>query len=140
MTHGVFRLERDDALEIARRMQYAKGIDPSLAVYAAYAYHDLQRRELIREMAGFIERDLGAPPFDVALLARLLDRRKAADIPLLSPFPLLSQGWALLRAYGVSLPESLAKLDAHMLPSLWTLFDARGVERIGHALATGAIR
>jgi hypothetical protein len=140
MTRGVFRLERDDALEIARRMQYAKGIDPSLAIYAAYAYHDLQRKDLIREMAGYLSSDLGAPLFDVAFLARILDGRKVRDFDLISAFPLLSQGWALLNAYRVSLPANLDGLYARMVPSLWTMFDNRGVEQIANALRSGEIR
>jgi hypothetical protein len=34
---GRFRLEGGEALAVAQRMQFAKGIDPALALYAAYA-------------------------------------------------------------------------------------------------------
>ncbi len=141
MARGSFKLEGDDALAIARRMQLAKGVDPSLAVYAAYAYHDLQRRELLRQMASYMQDDLGAAFFDVALLARALDRqRPGSGVPVLGAAPLLSQGWALLRAFGVDLPAGLAVLEGRRLPSLWTMFDARGVELIRHAFSKGEIR
>lgn len=141
MARGSFKLEGDDALAIARRMQMAKGVDPSLGLYAAYAYHDLQRRDLIRQMAGYMAGDLGAPIFDVALLARALDRRKVGgDAPLvIGAVPLLAQGWPLLRAFDITLPPALASLEAHRQPSLWTMFDAPGVERIRHAFATGEL-
>jgi hypothetical protein len=44
--------------------------------------------------------------------------------------PLLSQGWTLLRAFEVRLPATLAPLAEHRLPSLWTMFDAQGAERL----------
>ena len=140
MTQGAFHLEGDDALEIARRMQYSKGIDPSLAVYAAYAYHDLQRKDLINEMANYLATDLGAPLFDVALLARGLDKRVADNGIVISPIPLLGQGWALLNAFRVTLVPALKGIEGHIISSLWTLLDAKGVKQVEKALASGAIR
>lgn len=140
LTNGSFHLERTDALDVARRMQYAKGVDPSLAVYAAYAYHDLQRQDLLRDMASYLAADLGAPLFDVALLARQLDRRPATDWQVISPMPLLSQGWALLNAYRVRLADELTGLDQRLASSLWTLLLPDGVQQVRAALASGAIR
>jgi hypothetical protein len=141
MARGSFKLEGDDALAIARRMQLAKGVDPSLAVYAAYAYHDLQRRDLLRQMASYMQGDLGAALFDVALLARSLDKRKpGSDVPVLGAVPLLSQGWPLLRAFDVKMPAESAALEGMRLPSLWTMFDATGVQHIRNAFSNGSIR
>lgn len=141
MASGSFKLEGDEALAIARRMQLAKGVDPSLAVYAAYAYHDLQRRDLLRQMASYLEADVGAPFFDVALLARALDQKTpGVGVPVLGAVPLLSLGWALLRAFEVRMPAALAVLDSMRLPSLWTMFNARGVEVIRDAFAKGEIQ
>ena len=128
---GAFALEGKDALEVARRMQYAKGLDPALAVYAAYAYGDQGRRDLIREMHGFMTADLGGSLFDVALLAR---ERAAGP----SPFgfaPLLAQGWALVDAMPLTVAPALRDLERHVVPdSLWTLYDATGAERIREAI------
>jgi hypothetical protein len=141
MTRGSFHLDRDDALAIARRMQNSKSIDPALAVYAAYGYQDLGRGDLIKDMRGFMENDLGAPLFDVALLARALNRKTIGpDARLLSPVPLLSQGWALLSAYQVRLAPALGGLQAMLRPSLWTMLDHRGVERVKAAMNGGEIR
>jgi hypothetical protein len=141
LTRGVFRLERDDALEISRRMQDTKSIDPSLAIYAAYGYHDLQRRNLIREMLRFMGDDLGAVLFDVAMLSRALDNQEIRVRKyLLSPMPLLSQGWALLSAFGVKLSPRIRNLQDRLLPSLWTMFDQLGVELARDAIDSGEIR
>ncbi len=138
---GVFRLEGNQAPELAQRMQYAKGIDPTMALYAAYAYHDLQRRDKINEMQAYMKADLGLRLFDIALLARGLDGQRAGAVKDVFPFvPLLSQGWALLKAYGASLPASLAGIERHLLPSLWSLFDSAGVAMVRAAMHAQEVR
>jgi hypothetical protein len=135
---GVFRLSGDDAIKLARRMQFAKGVDPSLALYAAYAYHDLQRRDLIREMESYLRADLGWAFFDIALLSgNLPDPGRNRVLP---PFPMLSQGWTLLSAFGVKLPNSLQQLQRHLLPALWTMFDHGGVAMLAAAIHSGEVR
>jgi hypothetical protein len=78
---GVFRLEGQGALGVARRLQYAKSVDPTLAIYAAYAYQDLRRSDLIREMSGYMGGDLGGRLFDIALLARELEKKQQGHCP-----------------------------------------------------------
>jgi hypothetical protein len=137
--NGIFRLEGKDTETIARRMQYAKGVDPALAIYAAYAYQDIGLTGRIKEMSGFMSRDLGAVLFDVALLARELDGQKVGDLPdVLSFFPLLSQGWAILAAHRVQLPAELEGIEAALRSSLWTTFEPVGVEQLRGALQMGA--
>ena len=114
-------------------MQQSKGADPAMALYAAYAYHDLGRRESLREMNQYLFRDLGITFFDVALLARTIDGTGPADrarknvLPL---FPALAQGWALLSACRVALPPPLDGLQRWVLPSLWTLCEPIAVQRL----------
>jgi caspase domain-containing protein len=139
--NGVFRLEGEDALGVARRLQYAKSIDPTLAVYAAYAYQDLRRGDLIREMSGYMRGDLGGRLFDIALLARELDAKTVGAVPeVFGIAPLLSQGWALLGAHRVTLPPSLNNIEQTLLPSVWTLFDDNGVAQLRAAFQKGEIR
>ncbi len=133
--YGAFQLNDKDALSLARKMQYAKGIDPSLALYAAYAYDNQQRRDLINEMLGYMQSDLGLSFFDIALLSGR--PHSARSLP---PFPMLSQGWALLSAYGAQLPSSLNGIDLLRVPSLWTLFSSEGVHRIEQAILSEEIR
>lgn len=132
--HGVFRIEGDDAPALAARIRYAKGVDPSLAVYAAWAFDALHRQDLVDEMAGYLRADLGFLPFDVALLSGQLGgsaEALGAGRPEVLPFvPLLARGWSLLDVLGVRLPDGLEDLRRHRVPSLWTLFDDRGAERL----------
>jgi len=138
--NGVFRLESDDALAIAKRMQYAKGLDPALAIYAAYGYDGLGRKDRIREMAQFMRDDLGGRFFDIALLAKeLAGQQSGHDPAVFSFFPLLAQGWALLSANRVSLPPDLQGLERFLVPSVWSMFDAEGGRRIRQAMEQGVV-
>lgn len=133
--HGAFRLAGKDALALARRMQYAKSVDPSLAVYAAYAYGDLGETARIRDMHRYMQRDLGAAFFDVAMLmqGRAAESRKAmAEANGFAP--LLSQGWALLGSRRVRLPRGLEKLPGTLVSSVWTQFGPDGVAMLRRTL------
>lgn len=131
---GVFRLEEEDAIRLARRMQISKFMDPAMALYAAYAYHDLRRLDLIEEMSRYLRAELGLRLFDLELLDRALyGHRVDPNGEVLPFFPLLAQGWALLSANNVALP--LPDLRQHLRPSLWTLFDPEGVEMLRDVLS-----
>jgi hypothetical protein len=141
MTQGVFRLEQEDALEVAKRMQFAKGVDPTLAVYAAYAYNDLHRRDLIRQMSSYMRDDIGAPFFDIALLAGELNRSTVTrETAVYGQAPFLAQGWALLSALGVALPQSLSDLARTLAPSVWTMFNEDGVRTIRNSFQRGDLK
>lgn len=125
---GRFRLDGAGALKLAQQMQYSKALDPSLAVYAAYAYDGLQERDRLRSMLGYLEGDLERVPFDVMLLAGAL-RGRAIDrgVPVVPFVPLLAQGWAQLQAHRVRLPPRADGLDRRLRDSPWALYDAEGV-------------
>ncbi|HEU5135737.1 MAG TPA: hypothetical protein VFU13_11380 [Steroidobacteraceae bacterium] len=139
---GRFRLDDDDALNVARKMQYAKGVDPTFAVYAAYAYHDLQALDRIREMSGYLRGDLGVTFFDLALLGRqLVDKNLDAQAGVVPFVPLLSHGWALLRANRFKLHPKLDGVSETLVnDSLWSLYSMRGLDKLKEALASGDLR
>ncbi len=138
--HGRFRLTATDSASIARRMQYSKGVDPTLAVYAAYAYHDLQLIERIREMASYMRQDLGVVLFDLALLGKGLIGGTAGRQSSIVPFvPLFSQGWALLNANKIQLHPALNGIERTMRESVWSLFDAEGLDMLRRALESGEV-
>jgi hypothetical protein len=145
---GAFRLDAGAEREaLVERMRTLKGLDPSMAVYAAYALHDLQRRDEIAELESHLHQALGVRLFDVAMLARGVVRGLArGDVAPAAPHeadvypavPLLAQGWGLLDAYGVALapPLEAASLRRHVTGSLWTLFDPQGVAAVRAAITS----
>jgi hypothetical protein len=138
--HGRFRLTADDSASIARRMQYAKGVDPTLAVYAAYAYHDLQLIDRIREMTEFMNQDLGVVLFDLRLLARQMVGQAFPSLRATVPFvPLFSQGWALLHANRVRLHPALDGIERTMQESTWSLFNSQGLDMLAKAIHSGEV-
>ena len=139
--HGRFRLEGDSAERIGQQMQYAKGIDPTLAVYAAHAYHEVQRLDRIREMSDYLRADIGVTFFDLELLGGRLRERSIDRQAQVLPFvPLLSQGWSLLRAHRVRLHPALEGIEQTMRDSLWTVFDERGADKVERAIQSREVR
>lgn len=139
--HGRFRLDQADAATFAQRMQYAKGLDPTLALYAAYAYHDLQMIDQIAQMSAYLRGDIGGSLFDIELLRRSLVDKAVTHADMIVPcFPLLSQGWALLRANRVKLHPALDGIEGSMRDSVWSTFDYAGLEKVKNALASKEVR
>jgi hypothetical protein len=131
---GRFTLAPETVEELVWRMREVKRIDPALAVYAAYAYADIGRADLVRDMARYVQRDIGGVLFDIAMLSQRPRGRRT-----IGQFPLLGQGWALLRAFDLTLPSALEGIERTVLPSLWTLFSAEGCEQLAAAVSEGAI-
>jgi hypothetical protein len=144
---GVFRIEgpRETrgraAAGLADRIRVLKGIDPTLGIYAAYAYADAGIAEQVRSVMNYMRDDLRADLFDVALLAGALSGRAPGDpngpVPLL---PMLSQGWGLLRVKDVRLPPPLLAAQDQLRPALWTTLGPVGMRLVAEALRTGRWR
>jgi len=127
------KAERDRAARsLADRIRVLKGIDPTLGLYAAYAYFDAGVKDQIESVEHYVRENLQADLFDIAMLSGALRAGQArGPYPLC---PMLSQGWGLLRVLGVKLPESMLAARDHLIPSLWTTLDKDGV-----AIAAAAV-
>jgi hypothetical protein len=138
---GVFRIEgaADDKVAAARRLadqiRVLKGIDPTLGIYAAYAYADANLTEQVRSVYSFMQEDLRSDLFDVALLAGALSGKRIEGPYDVVPFcPMLSQGWQLLRVKEVSLSEQVERARGDLRQALWTTFGPRGMDLIFSAI------
>lgn len=145
---GVFRLEGDKETRqtagrrLADQIRVLKGIDPTLGLYAAYAYADANLTNQVRSVQSFMRNDLGgADLFDVALLTGALSGRslegRAGPVPFC---PMLAQGWQLLRVKDVQLSSEIAAARGRLLPALWTTFDAKGMDYVLEAVSAGKLR
>jgi hypothetical protein len=142
---GVFRIQgsgderQRQATELGDTLRMGKFADPTLGLYAAYAYNEAALVEMVSSVAQLMRVDLSAILFDVAMLAGELTGR---DLPgdIVPLCPMLSQGWNLLRVRDVRLPEIYESAQAYLLPALWTTFGPPGIDLISQALQEGRLR
>lgn len=122
-----------NAAQLADALRMGKLFDPTLGIYAAYAYAEAALPEQIRSVHDIMKSEIGIELFDVSLLADVLsgDQRVGAQAPFC---PMLNQGWQFLSVRNVTLSSELAGIQNHILPSLWTTFDPEGMSIIKSAL------
>jgi hypothetical protein len=137
---GQLNIDPDDASEFAHTIRKLKAFDPTLGLYAAYAYGEIGALEDILSVQRYMRRDIGADLYDVAMLASRADPFIAPVKPSkpVAPFcPMLSQGWSYAAAYGINWHPIIATA-AHR-SSLWTTFDPESIDRIKAAITDGEI-
>jgi hypothetical protein len=139
---GVFRIEggKEDrsraAARLADQIRILKAMDPTLGLYAAYAYADANLPQQVQSVRFYMRDDLSTDLFDVALLADLLRSRDPGGPNSPVPFcPMLTQGWQLLRVKEVRLLPELQAAREFLLPSLWATFEPQGMDLIARAIA-----
>jgi hypothetical protein len=130
--NGSFRLEgREEALSAADFLRVMKSIDPTLGLYASYAYAQAGDFNGIKSVYKYMGREKEPILFDVAVLANKLPKPKlfSKHQHPIAPFcPMLTQGWALLKPYQRRLPAAVNKAGRYLVPGLWTTFEPEGVE------------
>ena len=126
---GVFRADDPtEALRLANDIRVFKGVDPTLGLYAAYAYQQAGRLDQIGSIAQIMRLDLELVLFDVAMLANDEPVQTVERGGYIVPFcPMLSQGWNLLEATSARIPEPARDAARHLRQALWTTFEPGGV-------------
>jgi hypothetical protein len=133
---GVFRIEGGlasrtrTAAAFADRIRMMKGFDPTLGLYASYAYADAGLASQVASVRGIMRGDLGVDLFDVAMLANAFNGKQVVA-PLALPLcPMLSQGWNYLRIKDIRLPPVFEYARDHLRQGLWTTFSPVGMSRV----------
>jgi hypothetical protein len=128
----VFRLDdQQKAADLAEHIHVDKGLDPTLGLYAAYAYAEADRRGDIESV-----RIYAVELFDVLMLARKMRQQTYSIVPFC---PMLTQGWNLLRAHRIALPKVLDDAQDELEPALWTTFKPARMQLILDAVRRGEI-
>lgn len=128
---GKFRLSGDNEYVFlqASYLRNYKKYDPTLGLYASYAYAQAGRFEGIASVYSYMKADPGPVLFDVAMLNLLL--AKDAIMANYAPMcPLLTQGWSYLSINYKHFMPILKELASELIPGLWTTFTPRGTELI----------
>jgi len=146
---GVFRVEASGsdnnraraAAQLADRVRVGKSVDPTLGLYAAYAYSDASLPKQIRSVREIMRGNLDADIFDVAMLAGELTSKSLEGNAAPFPFcPMLSQGWNLLRVKDVRVAREVNRARDHLRQALWTTFNREGIDMLLGPLSGGRLR
>lgn len=123
--HGVYRPGKLTARTEAGYLRLLERIDPTLAIYAAYAYSQRGDSRGVNAVFKYMQREREPVPFDVAMLS--LQSNKRADVLDYAPWmPMLTQGWMLLGKFEKHMLPALREARSYLLPSLWSTFAAKG--------------
>lgn len=128
---GVLRLTDGHVEALTAALERARRLDPALALYLAYAFHDRGERPRIATLHARLLHEYGITLFDVAMLAgggHLAEAQRAGTV--FPPAPALSRGWALLEALHARLPAAMQAMEAYLRPSVWTLFGGAAQGRL----------
>ncbi|WP_299770852.1 caspase family protein [uncultured Tateyamaria sp.] len=135
--------DRASAEDFADRVRNLKRLDPTLGIYACYAYAQAFAQDQVQSVAEIMSYDFGVSIFDIALLSRQLLGQSVIDQPGAQntfPFcPALRPGWEMLRAYGAELNTNLQDARSYLTNSLWTTFHPTGGEILAMAITQGEL-
>jgi hypothetical protein len=136
-----FRLGSEQAANaLADRIRMSKSIDPTLGLYAAYAFSQAGNDEQVLSVLGYMREDLATDLFDVRLLANRQQWVRDDRTPVTPFCPMLTQGWSLLRPRKVALQPVLHDASAWLCGSLWTTFEPEGAKAILDAMEGGELQ
>lgn len=124
-----FRSDRQYLVGLGDFLRSLKTFDPTLGLYAAYAYAAAGEFEHVYSVHNYMAKEPEPVLFDVELLATLY--RKDGIHPFIAPqCPMLTQGWAFLASlideHPVLKLTDMHHLVAELVPGLWTTFTPKG--------------
>jgi hypothetical protein len=147
------RLAKVDGVFHGAFLREDKFADPTLGIYAAYAYslsgNDADARSVYDWFIQHASLDppgslCPAPtPFDVAMLAGAPIRGTGKNPPAIAPFcPMMSLGWSVLGSYldTNSLDKVIVKAGRYRLNCEWTTFRQRDIKPLIAAFESGEIK
>ena len=137
---GALQIPKEKAASFADRVRIEKQFDPTLGIYAAYAYAQAGLYDEVRSVRTYMADDLRISLFDVAMLDRYSDQGWPAKQGVVPFCPMLSQGWYYLRPRGMRLPRVLENAQYELVQSLWTTFNVKAMRAINRALREGRLK
>ncbi|HEY9311287.1 caspase family protein [Williamsia sp.] len=118
-----------DGVDLAALLSRGRPDDLTLSVYQAYALHSRQDLDRLAELrTRLAEQRNGIEFLDLALLDAESSSRPGFGAQLVTPFPLLTQGWDLIPDDRPALWSRTGQLRGHLLPSLWTVFGSAATD------------
>lgn len=128
--HGSFRISGNkySIMGVASYLRNDKALDPTLGLYAAYAYAQAGKDRDIKSVFEYMKDEPEPVLYDVKVLATI-NKPSAADLDTRhAPFcPMLTQGWSYMAINKSLFTPELKNLNSHLIPGLWTTFSQEGV-------------
>jgi hypothetical protein len=121
-TNGFF----EGSEEAGDYLRQFKSLDPTLGLFAAYAYARSGKYEDIESVYRYIRREDNAVLFDIELLRNLTIRDFNRPLAITEMIPILTQGWSYLSMLNPD--ERLLKITNMLKPGLWTTFTPNGID------------
>jgi hypothetical protein len=136
----MFHVRSDnEAKELAEKIRMEKAYDPTLGLYACYAFAQAGMQAKVRDVLGYMTEDLGGTNlFDVLMLSGRADALHPGKlcVPIC---PMLTQGWNFLRAYRAGISPTLGQVSNSLANSLWTTFTGEGSQAVFNAVKNGKL-
>jgi hypothetical protein len=128
--------DQEQAHRLAPLIRSGRHFDPSLGLYAVYAYSSAGMDADVAHVRSFMYQDLDLVFFDVAMLASRRPEPRFQTVPFC---PMLTQAWSLLRPRGWQLHPGLEELKPALLDSLWTTFAPDAGQRLFDLVESGVM-
>jgi hypothetical protein len=139
---GLFKLDGDinTVIDAASYLRNVKGIDPTMGLYAAYAYAQAGKYDGIRSVYYYMNQEPEPVLYDVYMLNLINADRPEQPRKALAPFcPMLTQGWSYMSIDWDMFPGMFKEIGKYLVPGLWTTFNPKGVEVIKHLITTNQL-
>lgn len=135
---GTQEERQQQAEKFGDEVRIGKTNDPSLGIYAAYAFDEASLPEKVLSVGEFMRRDLGSNIFDVELLGGSAENgtNQQKVVPCC---PMLSVGWSYLASSKLKLPETVSRAQEFLIASPWTLLEKEGMDILERAIETGTV-
>ncbi|MGC4040071.1 MAG: caspase family protein [Flavobacterium sp.] len=108
-----------------------KSLDPSLGLYAAYAFLQSGNVKKIESIYNYIKNEGDDIIFDIAMLAGKKPSNKrlfSANYKIRSFCPMLSLGWAYRSKFDSGTRPEILDAAKYLVPGLWTTFEKEGTQ------------
>jgi hypothetical protein len=135
--HGSFRLDREAADGTAAYLRSMKKFDPTLGLYAAYAYAQAGNNDGVLSVFDYMRMEPEPVFFDVGMLAVQRNKKLPQSLHFAPWMPMLTQGWMLLGTFEGLMPNVLKEARKHLIPGLWTTFSTEGMDVLEEAIFGG---
>lgn len=114
--------------ELGSYIRRYKSLDPTLGLFAAYAYFQNGKFEMVRSVYDYMKGESEPVLPEISLLNHLSDRRNESIlINRNTILPMLTQGWSYIPLHENWITD---RLQNYLRPGLWTSFTPGGMEHI----------